>query len=62
MKPREWRKPTHVLKVEVPLYLTEERDVDPVQTAIRIALSASHAAFEGNICADPEATITECDP
>lgn len=56
---RTRRKPTHVLYVEVPVYLNEEYDFDPVQDAIKAVLAISRAAFADAICDDPQATIRD---
>lgn len=54
---RTKRKPTHVLCVEVPVYLEDEYDFDPVQDAIATVLAISRAAFADAICDDPVASI-----
>lgn len=56
---RTKRKPTHILNIEIPVYLDEEYDFNPIQDAILAVLSVSRAAFLDAICDDPQATITE---
>jgi hypothetical protein len=59
----ERREPTHVLQIEVPLYLDEAKRegwaYDPVKQALEIALSSSRAAYDGVICNDVQVTMVE---
>ena len=55
------RSPTHTLVIEVPLCL-EDRETarfDPVQDALRIALSLSRLASEGFYCGNAQASIRD---
>lgn len=60
-------KPTHVLRVEIPLDLGGEIpfelykpvDSDAVQDALHIALSVSRAAYDGVICDEIQVTSIE---
>lgn len=59
-RPLERRPPTHVLVIEVPLKLdVPAPDYDPVQDALRVALSISRAAYGGHICDDPHVSLRE---
>ena len=55
------RAPTHVLTVEVPLYLQDldAARFDPVQDAMRVVLALSRAAAEGYVCDDVQVTLVE---
>ncbi len=55
------RAPTHVLTVEVPLYLQDREAArfDPVQDAMRVVLALSRAAAEGYVCDDVQVTLVE---
>ncbi len=50
-RPIERSQPTHTLVIEVPLKLDAPApDFDPVQDALRLALSISRLACEGHVC------------
>jgi hypothetical protein len=54
------RAPTHVLRVAVPLDLTERSpDFDAIQDAINIVLLVSRGALRGEICNDISVDIEE---
>jgi hypothetical protein len=56
----EASKPTHILRIEVPLNLASEslrEDIDPVRDAIGICLTVSRAAFAGHVCGNAELTL-----
>jgi hypothetical protein len=56
----EQRQTTHVLVVEVQLYLDDEvREFDPVKDALHITLAVSRAAFVGSICGDTQVELRE---
>lgn len=51
---------THVLRVEVPLCLSDpmdEHDEQAIKDSIGLALSLSRAAVSGRICDTPEITL-----
>ena len=54
------RPPTHIMRVEIPLNMTEPApDFDAVSDALKLALAVSRAAYSRNICNDPQVTMTE---
>lgn len=59
----ERREPTHRLLIEIPLHLADDVahtvSFNPVQDALRIALSLSRAAVGGHYCADPEVSLLD---
>jgi len=47
----ERRAPTHIMRVEIPLDLSNRSpDFDAVKDALRIVFAVSRAAFSGDIC------------
>ena len=58
----ERRAPTHIMRIEVLLNLTDAPyDYDAVADALKLALSISRAGFAGLICDDPQVTLEEVD-
>jgi hypothetical protein len=59
----ERQPPTHILRIEVPLFLgdraADRLDYDPVKQALHIALSASRAAYDGVICDTVDVTMVD---
>ena len=58
----ERRAPTHILRIDVPLSLSDDElpyDYDPVADAMKLALAISRAGFAGHICDDPQVTMIE---
>jgi hypothetical protein len=56
----EQRKPTHILRIEIPLALDDPpMDYHPAKDAIQIALSISRAAFAGHVCDVAEVTMDD---
>jgi hypothetical protein len=57
---RERRQPTHVLVVEIPVFLDADvsRNYDPLQNALRTVLSVSRLAVDDVLCDDPTVTVT----
>lgn len=57
------RAPTHILRITVPLDLSERApDFDPIQDAIRVSLGISRAAYADYICDDVVAELEEPEP
>lgn len=56
----ERRDPTHVVRIEVPLCLSDPSpDFDAVADAVTIALAVSRAAYSGHICDGAQVTMIE---
>lgn len=56
----EQREPTHVFRVEVPLWLDgPPLNYDAVAQAMQLALAVSRAGFDGVICNDINVTMEE---
>lgn len=56
----ERRPPTHILRVEVPLCLSDpmdQQDEQAIKDSIGLALSLSRAAATGHICDTPAVTV-----
>lgn len=54
------REPTHVMRFEVPLYLTDPPDAtdfDPIQDALHTIIALSRAAYLGAICDDAQVSL-----
>lgn len=60
----EQREPTHILTVEVPLYLADAATFDyhPVQDALAIVLSLSRIAAADVLCGDANVSLVPCSP
>jgi hypothetical protein len=54
----EKREPTHVLRILVPLDLTDPPvDFDVIQDTIKLALGISRGGFAGHICDEPQVDL-----
>lgn len=52
--------PTHIMRIEIPLCLADpSSEFDPVADALKLVLSISRVGFAGQICDDPQVTMTE---
>jgi hypothetical protein len=56
----DYRAPTHVLTVSVPLHLDEDDtfDYDPVYQALSVVMAVSRLAVDGALCGNVDVTIT----